>query len=178
MKLKTIAVCSLYIAVAVGATAYFASSAAAQTAEPVEVAGPAVILSDVSDRSGYPAPPDGVPPELHRKVLHLYKRIHNAYPDASRKRIFLKIAEELGIHPRRLWNAYHPSDTARRDARLTDVAPDKVRDGVTDRVRDRQTDRVRDRQTDRVSDRVMRMDRARLDRPSRDRPVRDRPGRN
>ena len=166
MKLKTIAVCGLYVAVAVGATAYFATSAAAQTAEPADIAGPAVILSDVSDRAHQPAPPEGVPPELHRKVLHLYKRIHNAHPDASRKRIFLKIADELGIHPRRLWNAYHPSDRA---------GPDVIRPDV---VRDRQIDRVRDRRTDRVRDRVARIDRARIDRPTRDRPVRDRPGRN
>ncbi|MCR9078834.1 MAG: hypothetical protein NXH78_07025 [Hyphomonadaceae bacterium] len=166
MKLKTIAVCGLYVAVAVGATAYFATSAAAQAAEPAEIAGPAVILSDVSDRAHRPAPPEGVPPALHRKVLHLYKRIHNAYPDASRQRIFLKIAEELGINPRRLWNAYHPSDRVRRDVKRRDI------------VRDRQIDRVRDRQTDRVRDRVTRIDRARIDRPVRDRPVRDRPGRN
>lgn len=165
MKLKTIAVCGLYVAVAVGATAYFATSAAAQSVEPVDVAGPAVILSDVSDRAQRPAPPNGVPPALHRKVLHLYKRIHNAYPDASRQRIFLKIAEELGINPRRLWNAYHPSDRARPDAKRPNVA------------RDRQVDRVRERRTDRVRDRVARIDRARIDRPIRDRPVRDRPSR-
>lgn len=170
MKLKTIAVVSLYVAVAMGATVYFAGSSSAQSVEPVDVTGPAVILSDISDHADYPAPPDGVPPELHRKVLHLYKRIHNAYPDASRQRVFLKIAEELGIHPRRLWNAYHPSDRVRPDVRPTDVA--------RDRVRDRQIDRVRDRRTDRIRDRVARSDRARIDRPMRDRPVRDRPGRN
>lgn len=170
MKLKTLGICSLYVAVAVGATMYFATSAAAQSPEAVDIAGPAVIVTDVSDRSDFPAPPDGVPPELHRKVVHLYKRIHNAYPDASRQRVFLKIAEELGIHPRRLWNAYHPSDRARPDVRPSDVA--------RDRVRDRQTDRVRDRRTDRVRDRVARIDRPLRDRPVRDRPVRDRPGRN
>nr|WP_070959853.1 hypothetical protein [Hyphomonas sp. Mor2] len=170
MKLKTLGVCTLYVAVAVGATVYFATTAAAQSSETVEIAGPVAIPSDVSDRANYPAPPNGVPPELHRKVVHLYKRIHNAYPDASRQRIFLKIAEELGIHPRRLWNAYHPSDRVRPDVRPTDVK--------RDRVRDRQTDRVRDRRTDRVRDRVARIDRPLRDRPVRDRPVRDRPGRN
>jgi len=166
MKLKTLALCSLYVAVAVGATVYFAKAAEAQTLETTDISGPAVILSDISNHADYPPPPDGVPPELHRKVVHLYKRIHNAYPDASRQRVFLKIAEHLGINPRRLWNAYHPSDRVRPNVRPTDVA------------RDRQTDRVRDRRTDRVRDRVSRIDRARIDRPLRDRPVRDRPVRD
>ena len=91
MKLKTLGACALYVAVAVGVTAYFASTADAQSSETVDIAGPATILSNVSDGSDYPAPPNGVPPELHRKVVHLYKRIHNAYPDASRQRVFLKI---------------------------------------------------------------------------------------
>lgn len=163
MKLKTLALCSLYVAVGIGATVYFAKSAQAQTPEMSKISGPAVILSDISSQAGFPPPPDGVPPALHRKVVHLYKRIHNAYPDASRQRIFLKIAEQLDIHPRRLWNAYHPSDRVRPDVRPSDIA------------RDRRTDRVRDRQTDRVRDRVSPVDRSRIDRPLRDRPVRDRP---
>lgn len=169
MKLKTIGICSLYAAAAIGGTIYFATQASAQVSS-TEVVGPAVIVSDASDRRTHSEPPAGVPPELHRKVLHLYKRIHNAYPDASRQRVFLKIAEELGINPRRLWNAYHPSDLGRPDVKPTDR--------VRDRARDRQVDRVRDRQVDRVHDRSIRLDRARIDRPSRDRAVRDRPSRN
>lgn len=163
MKLKTLALCSLYVAVAIGATVYFAKSAEAQAPEMAEISGPAVILSGASSQADYPPPPDGVPPELHRKVVYLYKRIHNAYPDASRQRIFLKIAEHLDIHPRRLWNAYHSNDRVRPDVRPTDM------------TRDQRTDRVRDRQTDRVRDRVSPVDRTRIDRPLRDRPVRDRP---
>ena len=170
MKLKTIAVYALYVAAAAGATAYFAAGASAQSAEPAVIAGPAVILSDISDERPHATPPHGVPPELHRKVVHLYQRIHNAYPDASRQRIFLKIAEELGINPRRLWNAYHPSDRPGPDVRPVDVAPD--------RIRDRQVDRVRDRPTDRARDRVSRRDRVRLNRPQRDLRPQDRPGRN
>lgn len=166
MKLKTIAVGSLYVATAIGATIYFASMASAQTAQSAEISSPALILSDISDQSRHSIPPEGVPPELHRKVLHLYKRIHNAYPDASRKRVFLKIADELGIHPRRLWNAYHPNDRGGPDVRPVDV------------VRDRQIDRVRDRQVDRVRDHSLRTDRVRNDRLVRDRPQRDRPRRN
>jgi len=149
------------------------ASDAAQTRVPAAVSGPVI----VTDRPGtdwhYPPPPNGVPPELHRKVVHLYKRIHNAYPDASRKRIFLKIAEELGIAPRRLWNAYHnpPGMDGRLDVHRVDRETDKrVRDarpvdtGRGDRVRDR---RVR---ANRVTDRP----RARV---TRDRPVRTRPQR-
>jgi len=152
------------------------TSDATQVRAPVTVAGP-VIVTDRPDMDGhYPPPPNGVPPELHRKVVHLYKRIHNAHPDASRNRIFLKIAEELGIAPRRLWNAYHNPST-------TDVRPPVVDVRRVDRDTDK---RVRDarpvdtRPGDRARDRRVRADRV-TDRPrvrvTRDRPVRTRPQR-
>ncbi len=180
MKTTSILALSLF-----AGTIFCTATATAQTAvtasDASQVRAPAaagpVIVTDRPDTDWhYPPPPNGVPPELHRKVVHLYKRIHNAYPDASRKRIFLKIAEELGIAPRRLWNAYHnpPGSDVRPplvDVQRVDQATDK-------RVRDarpadtRPGDRVRDRRVraDRVTDRP----RARV---TRDRPVRTRPQR-
>lgn len=161
-------------------------SAMAQTnrdGSTVTVASPAISVDRLSNGSHYPDKPNGVPPELHRKVVKLYKRIHNAYPDASRKRIFLKIAEELGIAPRRLWNAYHNPPEPNPgpvivDARRVDPATDAqtrkerpVREARRDQVRDT---RARDRASDRASDRVR--DRRRVS-DRRARPVRTRPQR-
>ena len=141
--------------------------------------GPTIVTDRGHDGAGYPDKPNGVPAELHRKVVHLYKRLHSAHPDASRKRIFLKIAEVLGIAPRRLWNAYHnpPGPDVGPpivDARRVDVASDARVRPVDTRPHDRRpTDRANDRVRDR-RDRVT--DRPRV-RVTRDRPVRTRPQR-
>lgn len=162
-----------------------------QADAPLQPASPGLVADRGPDRggAGYPDKPEGVPTELHRKVVQLYKRIHNAYPDASRKRIFQKIGQELGVNPRRLWNAYHtprdpnagpptidvrPVDAAhvdparvdtRRDTRSRDARPADAR--RTDRVRDR---RVRDRRATRRPPARVRRDRpARPARPQRGR---------
>jgi|GEM_PF-5562840 len=117
-----------------------------------------------------------VPAELHRKVVRLYFRIHNAYPDASRQRIFIKIAEELGIAPRRLWNLYHNPPRPNPGPVITDAQRvDKVDRASPSAAPTRQvTDRRRS--VDRIPSDTVRTDRARVERigPSRPevRPVR------
>lgn len=175
---------------------FTAAGASAQTAVPTApgafekasgdlVTGPVITTPRGPDRgqdgAHYPDKPDGVPTELHRKVVKLYKRIHNAHPDASRKRIFQKIGQELGINPRRLWNAYHtPRDPdvgppivdarrvdAARDTRTRDVRPAATRSARRDRAGDR---RVRDRRATRRPPARVRRDRpARPARPQRGR---------
>ncbi len=184
---------SILVTVMLGTGLLYSGSAIAQTAAttttadradaPV-IAGPLIMADRVGSGANFPDKPHGVSSRLHRKVVQLYKRIHNAYPDASRKRIFLKIAEILDVAPRRLWNIYHhphrpdvgPHVTdAKRldvagDVRPTDRrAQDRPRDRVKDRTRDRRRarDRTRDRRADRPRDRVRR------DRPARTRPQRD-----
>ena len=149
-------------------------------------AGPIIITDRGHHGAGYPDKPNGVPAELHRKVVRLYKRLHSAHPDASRKRIFLKIAEVLGIAPRRLWNAYHNPPGPDVGPPLVvvsrvDIACDaRVRPVDTRPSDQRPTDRANDRPTDRARDRRVRRDRV-TDRPrvrvTRDRPVRTRPQR-
>lgn len=87
-----------------------APAAIAQVSIPVDgaaLAVPPAISADMPPAAGYPPKPDGIPANLHRQVVKLYERLHAAYPDAPRQRIFSKIADELGIAPERLWNAYH-----------------------------------------------------------------------
>lgn len=155
------------------------SLASADRATTAQISQPVQSVGLATDVRPHHTPPHGVPPRLHRKVLQLYKRIHNAYPDASRKRVFIKIAQVLEINPRRLWNLYHhdhPSDgPIIVDVRHVDVATDRVSDRVTDRARDRVRDRAtdrpqRDRARDRVRDRPVLRDRAHRDRPVRQRP--------
>ncbi len=170
----------LYSGSAIAQTA--ASTTTADRADAPVIAGPVIMADRVGSGANYPDKPHGVPSELHRKVVQLYKRIHNAYPDASRKRIFLKIAQELDIAPRRLWNIYHhPHEPGTRpvvtDAKRIDAARDvrpvdrRTRDRAQDRTRDRARDRTRDRTRDRRADRPR--DRVRRDRPARTRPQRD-----
>lgn len=171
MKLKTIGIGSLYSIMAIAGTLYLTAQASEDSAAPQLVTGPTVAIDA---RTIDIAPPTGVPSELHRKVMHLYKRIHNAYPDASRQRVFNKIAEELGINPQRLWNAYHSGSGGRVDIYPTDRVVDRKVDQRTDRQVDRTTDRV----VDRVTDRPVRVDSVRTDRVLRDRVVRARPQRD
>ncbi len=163
-------------------TVFYTATATAQTSvtasEMARVQAPAAIsLADRPDTNGhYPPRPDGVPSELHRKVVQLYYRIHNAYPDASRKRILQKIANELGIAPQRLWNAYHSPPVADVRPPLVDVQP------IDRRTNERAPDArpVDTHRGDRLSDRRVRAERV-TDRPrarvTRDRPVRTRPQR-
>lgn len=134
-----------------GALLLSTSAAHAQSAEDIVISPEVTTRVPIANFGGqFPPKPPGVPTDIHRKVVNLFKRINNAYPDASRQRIFNRIGQELDINPERLFNAYHDSpslnppviDTPQISPRAIDQAIERPNRASRPTV-DRRIERIR-----------------------------------